>query len=82
MILIQRARRSLAPDTDTDTPPYGARASQPETPHTAMQQVRTGEHAQAVATQIADGVIEMEIARPQDAKHKVIDVTGELAALN
>ena len=80
-----RAQRALKIETAplAQTPHHSIGAPQPETVHyTALEQARTGEDIQATTLQIADGVIEIQPAEPAIGNARVIDVAGELAALN
>ena len=80
-----RAELALAPDLAPagQSDAYSAQPPQRQTPHyAAMEQARTGEDIESGATQIADGVIEIEPAMAQNARPKVINVASELAALN
>lgn len=80
-----RAQRALKSETAplAQTPHHSIGAAQPETvDYTALEQARTGEDIQATTLQIADGVIEIQPAEPAIGNARVIDVAGELAALN
>ena len=57
--------------------------TQPEAAHyAALEQARTGEDTHANTTQIADGVTEIAPAVPTIGNARVIDVAGELSALD
>ncbi len=80
-----RAQRALAPSPApvARTSHNAVPTAQPEAAHyAAMEQARTGEDFRTETTQVADGVIEIQPAEPAIGNARVIDVAGELSALD
>lgn len=80
-----RAQRALAQDSApvARTSHVMISTTQPEAAHyAALEQARTGEDIRANTTKIADGVTEIAPAEPTIGNARVIDVAGELSALD
>ncbi|MWV29165.1 hypothetical protein [Aurantiacibacter rhizosphaerae] len=79
-----RAERALAQESPASaSAPTQQAAALTTVPHySATQQARTGENVANGAVEIADGVIEIESPKATIGNAKMINVAGELAALN